>query len=137
VLRIKLRHLRAWNDQRRRHARAYREHFAAGNGAVVLPDVPPWSRPVHHLYVVRLARRQQVQKQLADAGIGTGIHYPIPLHLSAAYRDSGFRRGDFPIAERIASEILSLPMFPGLARDDQRRVVLEVLAAVGLETAAP
>src|SRR4051812_8441686 len=136
VLRIKLRHLRTWNEQRRQHAQAYREQFA-DSGAVVLPEVPAWSRPVYHLYVVRVPDRQRVQRQLADAGIGTGIHYPIPLHLSAAYEGAGFGRGDFPIAERNATEILSLPMFPGLARDDQRRVVLALLdATVGVEIVA-
>jgi uncharacterized protein len=91
--------------------------------------VPRWSRPVHHLYVVRVQERERVQQQLTSAGIGTGIHYPIPLHLSKAYEELSFRPGDFPVAERVASEILSLPMFPGLSLDSQKKVVAEVAKA--------
>src|SRR5438034_7448885 len=81
-LRVKLRHLTTWNEQRRAHADAYHDLFAGNDGSVVLPHVPRWSRPVYHLYVVRLGDRERVQQQLTAAGIGTGIHYPIPLHLS-------------------------------------------------------
>jgi dTDP-4-amino-4,6-dideoxygalactose transaminase len=70
-----------------------------------------------------------VQKRLTDAGVGTGIHYPIPLHLTKAYESFGFRRGDFPVSERIAAHGLSLPMFPTLSGDQQRRVVAEVMRA--------
>jgi dTDP-4-amino-4,6-dideoxygalactose transaminase/predicted glycosyltransferase len=125
-LRIKLRHLTAWNEQRRERARAYRELFAGAGSSVVLPHVPQSSRPVYHLYVVRVRDRERIQQELGAAGIGTGIHYPIPLHLSKAYEGLSFRRGDFPVAERLASEILSLPMFPGLSRDSQQRVVAEL-----------
>ena len=97
--------------------------------------VPEWSRPVYHLYVVRVGERERVQQQLADAGIGTGIHYPIPLHLSKAYESLFLRPGDFPVAEQAATEILSLPMFPGLSLDSQQRVVAELVKAVK-ETAA-
>jgi dTDP-4-amino-4,6-dideoxygalactose transaminase len=128
-LRVKLRHLSAWNEQRRTCAQVYHELFAGREGPVILPHVPRWSRPVHHLYVVRVANRELVQSHLSAAGIGTGIHYPIPLHLSKAYEGLFYRRGDFPIAEKAASEILSLPMFPGLSLDSQRRVVAEVLTA--------
>ena len=81
-----------------------------------------------------------MQQQLTAAGIGTGIHYPIPLHLSKAYEALFLGRGDFPVAEQAAAAILSLPMFPGLARDAQRRVVTEVVKAVketGALTASP
>lgn len=127
LLRVKLRHLSTWNDERRRRARAYQELFDGIDGAVVLPHVPRWSRPVYHLYVVRVADRERVQAHLASTGIGTGIHYPIPLHLSKAYEGLFFRAGDFPVAERAASQILSLPMFPSLSFDSQRRVVTELL----------
>jgi dTDP-4-amino-4,6-dideoxygalactose transaminase len=129
-LRVKLRHLSSWNEQRLAHARAYRQLFAGCGGAVVLPHVPSWSRPVYHLYVVRVSDRERVQQQLAAAGIGTGIHYPIPLHLSKAYEALFLRPGDFPVAEQAATEILSLPMFPGLSPDIQGRVVTEVVKAV-------
>jgi dTDP-4-amino-4,6-dideoxygalactose transaminase len=131
-LRVKLRHLSTWNEERRERAHAYRDLFAR-EGGVVLPHAPRWSRSVYHLYVVRIADRDRVQGQLADAGIGTGIHYPIPLHLAKAYEGLGFRRGDFPVAEQAASEILSLPMFPGLTLDSQRRVVAQVLKSMAGE----
>lgn len=130
ILRVKLRHLTKWNEDRCERARAYNQMFAEADGAIVPPRVPAWSRPVYHLYVVRVAERELLQKQLAETGIGTGIHYPIPLHLSAAYKNLGFRRGDFPAAERAAAEVLSLPMFPGLTFEGQRRVVTEVLRFV-------
>jgi len=82
---------------------------------------------VYHLYVVQVADRDRLQSDLSAAGIGTGIHYPIPLHLTAAYEPLQLRPGDFPIAERLASHALSLPMFPTLSDDQQRRVVAEVL----------
>lgn len=130
VLRVKLRHLSEWNERRRQRAHAYHELFGVVDGALILPDAPPWSRPVYHLYVVRAADRDRVQKHLAGAGIGTGIHYPIPLHLSKAYEGLRFRAGDFPVAEQIAAEILSLPMFPELSLDSQRRVVKAVLESL-------
>jgi dTDP-4-amino-4,6-dideoxygalactose transaminase len=128
ILSVKLRRLATWNDQRRARAEAYRE-LLSGEGTTILPHVPRWSRPVHHLYVVRVADRDRVQADLTAAGIGTGIHYPVPLHLCPAYKELGwnFRAGDFPVAEQAASEILSLPMFPGLSFDSQRRVAAELL----------
>ncbi len=126
VLRVKLHHLAKWNEQRRERARGYNELFADTEGAVILPHVPSWSRPVYHLYVVRVTERERLQKDLAAAGIGTGIHYPIPLHLSKAYEALGFRPGDFPVAEQAASEVLSLPLFPELSPEQQERVVTHV-----------
>jgi dTDP-4-amino-4,6-dideoxygalactose transaminase len=82
---------------------------------------------------VRVADREQVQKRLADAGIGTAIHYPIPLHLSKAYEGLNFHPGGFPVAEQAASEILSLPMYPGLTLDSQRRIAAEVLKSTAGE----
>jgi dTDP-4-amino-4,6-dideoxygalactose transaminase/predicted glycosyltransferase len=137
ILRVKLRHLTKWNEQRREKAEAYRRLFAGAGGDVRLPYVPHWSRPAHHLYVVRVHERERVQQQLASAGIGTGIHYPIPLHLSKAYEGLFFRSGDFPVAERAASEILSLPMFPGLPLDRQQRVVVELAKATAAAPVAP
>jgi dTDP-4-amino-4,6-dideoxygalactose transaminase len=134
LLRAKLCHLSTWNDERRLRARAYQELFDGIDGTVMLPHVPKWSRPVHHLYVVRVAERDRVQSHLAAAGIGTGIHYPVPLHLSKAYESLFFRPGDFPVAERAARQILSLPMFPGLSLDSQRRVVTEVFRATAPES---
>jgi len=130
VLNVKLPRLATWNEQRRACAERYRE-LLTDVAATILPHVPRWSRPVHHLYVVRVADRDRVQAHLSAAGIGTGIHYPVPLHLCEAYKDLSFRAGDFPVAEQAASEVLSLPMFPGLSLDSQRRVAAELLAARG------
>ena len=130
VLRVKLRHLAMWNEQRRERARGYDELFADAEGTVILPHVPSWSRPVYHLYVVRVADREPLQKDLAAAGIGTGIHYPIPLHLAKAYEALGFRPGDFPVAEQAASQVLSLPMYPELSPEQQRRVATAVLQSM-------
>jgi dTDP-4-amino-4,6-dideoxygalactose transaminase len=127
ILRVKLRRLAEWNEQRRERARVYDELLAEAERAIVAPYAPDWARPVFHLYVVRVAEREQLQKHLAASGIGTGIHYPIPLHMLEAYAGLGFRPGDLPVAERAAAEILSLPMFPGLAPESQRRVVAELL----------
>jgi dTDP-4-amino-4,6-dideoxygalactose transaminase len=129
VLSVKLPRLATWNDQRRARAESYRA-LLSGEDTVILPHVPRWSRPVHHLYVVRVADRDRVQARLAAAGIATGIHYPVPLHLCQAYQELGFSAGDFPVAEQAASEILSLPMFPGLSLDSQRRVVAELLRSI-------
>ena len=97
--------------------------MADADGAIILAHVPSWSRPVYHLYVVRAADRESLQKSLAAEGIGTGIHYPIPLHLLKAYEALRFRPGDFPVAEQAASQVLSLPMFPGFSFEQQERVV--------------
>ncbi len=123
---VKLRHLSKWNEQRRERARDYDELLADTGGAVVLPRVPAWSRPIHHLYVVRVTDRERLQKDLTAAGIGTGIHYPFPLHLTKPYEALGFRPGAFPIAEAAASQILSLPMFPELSPAQQHRIAGEV-----------
>jgi len=129
LLLVKLRHLAKWNEQRRQVASRYDELFADADGMLVLPHVPSWSRPVYHLYVVRVPDRDALQKSLAAAGIGTGIHYPIPLHLAKAYRHLGFRPGDFPISEQAASQVLSLPMFPELSPEPQSEVVRWVLTS--------
>src|SRR5207237_1243040 len=107
ILRSKLRYLAKWNEQRRECARVYDELLADGAAAVTVPHVPAWSKPVYHLYVVRTGSRDDLQRHLADAGIGTGIHYPVPLHLQLAYARSGWNRGDFPVSEEAATEILS------------------------------
>src|SRR5436309_2217861 len=115
ILRAKLRHLAKWNGHRRQCTRRYDESFRAADASVILPHVPSWSRPNYHLYVVRVPDRERLQKDLPAAGIGTGIHYPIPLHLAQAYEALGFRRGDFPVAEQAAAQVLSLAMFPALS----------------------
>jgi dTDP-4-amino-4,6-dideoxygalactose transaminase len=121
ILHAKLARLSEWNDERREIARSYEEQLA-GITNVITPFTAPWSRPVYHLYVVRVPDRQKMQADLKAAGIGTGIHYPIPLHLQKAYVGLGYKQGDFPVCEKTSAEILSLPMFPGLSTDQQIRV---------------
>jgi dTDP-4-amino-4,6-dideoxygalactose transaminase len=131
ILQLKLRHLSDGNCKRRKHAEAYQEMLGSADG-VVLPFEPRWARAVYHLYVMRVRDREQLRAHLAAAGIGTGIHYPIPLHLQKAYRALGYRKGDFPVTERVAAEILSLPMYPELSRAEQEYVVENILAYLDL-----
>jgi dTDP-4-amino-4,6-dideoxygalactose transaminase len=111
VLNVKLRHLSAWNARRGELAKRYLAQLD-GVGDLQLPFVPEWAEPVWHLFVIRTAHRPALQQHLTAQSIGTQIHYPIPPHLSGAYRESGWKRGDFPIAERLADEVLSLPIGP-------------------------
>lgn len=120
VLSVKLRHLDAWNARRRDLARMYAEVLA--DTGLNLPGAPEWAEPVWHLYVVRHARRDELQKALAHAGIGTGIHYPIPPHLQSAYASLQLRKGAFPLAEVMAAEVLSVPIGPQLKIADALRM---------------
>ena len=122
ILHAKLARLPEWNGQRRQIAKAYGEGLEGIDG-LVLPFEPSRSRAIYHLYVVRVPDRQEMQDNLKVAGIGTGIHYPVPLHLQQAYRGLGYRSGDFPTTEGVASEILSLPMYPQLTDSRQAKVV--------------
>jgi dTDP-4-amino-4,6-dideoxygalactose transaminase len=135
ILRVKLRHLARWNQQRRECAAYYNEALISMTGSITLPHQPSWSKPVYHLYVVRAASRDQLQKHLNDAGIGTGIHYPIPVHLQVAYASRGWKCGDFPVTEEAAEQILSLPMFGGLKIEQQRQVA-EAIAQFAASYAA-
>jgi len=122
-LHVKLQHLAKWNEQRRERAAEYKRLFEAAGNSVIIPYEPSWSRAVYHLYVVRTFDREELMVFLKELGIGTGIHYPIPLHLQKAYQDKGHHEGDFPICEKVAREIVSLPMFPHLNADQQQKVV--------------
>ena len=126
LLHTKLTHLAKWNTQRRERAAEY-NMVLARNEEVTIPYEPSWSRAVHHLYVIRTSDREGMMNHLKQAGIGTGIHYPIPLHLQKAYASLNYAAGDFPVAEQAAAEILSLPMFPHLTADQQARVASEIL----------
>jgi dTDP-4-amino-4,6-dideoxygalactose transaminase len=136
ILQAKLRHLKKWNGQRRDIAHRYNVLFAGAEGVVTLPYEPDRSRSVYHLYVIRVAFRVQFQKRLDEAGISTGIHYPISLHLTKAYEGLGFSAGDFPVAEKAASQVLSLPMFPDLTSRQQDRVVAEVLKCLAVASSS-
>lgn len=110
-LRVKLPKLAEWNQRRVALAKIYLEKLRDLSG-LVLPHVPAWANPVWHLFVVRTAQRDALQKHLAAQGIGTQVHYPIPPHLSGAYASMGWKRGAFPLAEQFAGEVLSLPIGP-------------------------
>jgi dTDP-4-amino-4,6-dideoxygalactose transaminase len=128
ILRAKLKHLPEWTEKRRVAAARYRDLFGRADSAPLLPYEPEWARAVNHLFVVRVQNRDELMNKLSMEGIGTAIHYPIPLHLQRAYKNMGYSRGDFPVAEEVSGEIVSLPMFPGLDADQQSRIVERVLA---------
>jgi dTDP-4-amino-4,6-dideoxygalactose transaminase len=123
ILLLKLRHLPEWTERRQAAAARYRRLFADVGIADLAPFEPEWAKAAYHLYVMRVADRESTMRRLAEAGIGTGIHYPVPLHLQNAYAWLGYRAGDFPVTERVAPEIVSLPMFPGLTAEQQAQVV--------------
>jgi dTDP-4-amino-4,6-dideoxygalactose transaminase len=127
LLHVKLAYLAKWNAQRRERAAEYKRLLKAVDRSLVPPCEPSWSRAVYHLYVVRTADREGLMEHLKQAGIGTGIHYPIPLHLQKAYASMQYSLGDFPVAEKAAAEIVSLPMFPQLKEQQQARVVEQIL----------
>ena len=129
-LSIKLRHLPAWNNQRRECAARYQELLGTITDGIILPFEPSWSKAVYHLFVVRVEDRVKLQKQLADAHIGTAIHYPVPLHLQKAYASLHLEEGSFPVTERCTAEIVSLPMFPGFSHEQIQRVAEWVKAYI-------
>jgi dTDP-4-amino-4,6-dideoxygalactose transaminase len=129
LLRVKLPKLDEWNARRAGIANYYLNEFS-GVAGLILPHVPNWAEPVWHLFVVRHSKRDAFQQRLAEAGIGTLIHYPVPAHLSAAYQDAGWKRGSLPIAENAADTVLSLPIGPHLKLEDARLVVEAVKGAV-------
>ena len=129
VLAVKLAALDEWNARRARQAALYAE--ALGDLPIVLPFVPSWAEPAWHLYVVRVRDRQAVQAELARRGVGIMIHYPIPPHRQQAYAGMGFAAGDFPIASRMADEVLSLPIGPHLSHAEQEHVI-EALRGPGV-----
>ncbi len=131
-LRVKLPKLDDWNQRRVKVARHYLESLSNVPG-LILPFVPSWAEPVWHLFVVRHPRRDQLQKALTGAGVGTLIHYPIPPHLSGAYAGMGIPKGTFPLAEASADTVLSLPMGPHMTPEQMQHVCEAVrIASAGL-----
>ena len=134
VLRVKLRHIEAWTEARRAHARRY-SALLAGT-PVVTPREMDYARHVYHVYAIRSSDRGSLQRSLNAAGVQTGIHYPVPVHLLPAHADLGYTPGDFPHSERAAAEVLSLPMYAELT-DEQLETVAEALRmGVSQEAAA-
>jgi len=125
VLRVKLKYLDEWNARRAEIAARYQAELAGTK--LVLPAVPEWVSPVWHLYVICTQQREALQRHLTEAGIGSLIHYPIPPHLQQAYASLGYKAGDFPIAEAMANEVLSLPMGPHLTTEQQDKVIAALL----------
>jgi dTDP-4-amino-4,6-dideoxygalactose transaminase len=136
ILHVKLAHLSKWNENRRELARDYNRLLKLADYPVNPPYEPTWSRAVYHLYVVRTEDREGLMTFLHGDGIGTGIHYPIPLHLQRAYRALGHQQGDFPVAEKVALEVLSLPMFPQLKSEQLHRIVEAVAQFVESKVAS-
>jgi dTDP-4-amino-4,6-dideoxygalactose transaminase len=130
ILRVKLGHLRDWNVQRRLNASTYNDLLQDLEG-VQIPYQPPRLQPVFHLYVIRSKERDDLQRYLNESGIRTGIHYPVPLHLQEAFKYLGHARGDFPVSEMAASQVLSLPMYPQL-RIEQQLAVCSAISAYQL-----
>ncbi len=133
ILRVKLRHLEAWTEARRARAADYARAFA-GTG-IATPTEQPQCRHVYHVYAVLLSRRDATRAALQSAEIQTGVHYPIPVHLQPAHADLGYKAGDFPVSERIASQVLSLPLFPEMTTEQVQTVAAAVLAAERTEQA--
>jgi dTDP-4-amino-4,6-dideoxygalactose transaminase len=127
ILHIKLKHLADWNKKRRENAFCYHGLLTSALGAVTIPYEPSWTRAIYHLYVIRVENRDQLKTYLAAANIATKIHYPVALHRQEGYRELGYKLGDFPVAEKVASEILSLPVYPQLEFDQQYQVAQKVL----------
>ncbi|MFH1314542.1 MAG: DegT/DnrJ/EryC1/StrS family aminotransferase [Candidatus Eisenbacteria bacterium] len=125
VLRVKLRHLAEWNDTRRNRADLYNRLLSDAD--VVVPATKNHVRHVYHLYVIRTKKRDALRTHLIDSGISVGIHYPIPLHMTKAYRHLGYSEGDFPISEAHARQILSLPMCPETSDEQIERVCSEII----------
>jgi dTDP-4-amino-4,6-dideoxygalactose transaminase len=125
ILRVKLAHLPEWNARRRELAHRYHGLLGPMDG-ITIPTEAPYARSVYHLYVVRTANRDALQAHLSARGIATGLHYPLVLHRQNAYRDLGYENGAFPVAERISSELLSLPMYPQLEDAQLERVARSV-----------
>ena len=121
ILRVKLKYLNKWNKLRREHAYFYNKLLKGAR--VVTPVELDGIEHVYHLYVVRVKNRDKLREFLASRGIATGIHYPIPIHLQQAYKDLGYKKGDFPVTEKYAKEILSLPMFPELKESEIKYIV--------------
>jgi dTDP-4-amino-4,6-dideoxygalactose transaminase len=129
ILLVKLRHLESWNAARRKWAGLYDQLLADAH--CVCPYGAPFVTHVYHLYVIRAERRDELAKHLRDRGIDTGVHYPVPLHMQKVYDSLGYRVGQFPVAEKLSNEILSLPMYPELEEERVRDVARAVRSFTG------
>lgn len=126
ILRVKLKHLDKWNEARRKNAQIYTSLLNGLADDILTPKEMPWARHVWHLYVIRTKRRDELQKYLREFEVFASIHYPISIHLQPAFSDLGYKKGDFPITEKVADEILSLPMYPELQQQQIEYVVEKI-----------
>ena len=128
ILRVRLRHLEGWNEERRIVAGRYMMLFGEKGllDFITPPAELPGGRHVYHQYVVRAKRRDELQKYLAERGVTTRVYYPLPLHLQHCFANLGYKKGDFPVAEALAEDVLALPMFPELLPEEQERIVSEI-----------
>lgn len=124
VLLVKLKYLDRWNEARRKHARDYAEGLAGL--PLTLPSEPKGRTHIYHLYSVQTDRRDALAAHLTSKGIGSGVYYPVPMHLQPCYKALGYKKGDFPVTERVTSRVLSLPMFPELTRGQKEHVISAV-----------
>ena len=136
ILTVKLKHLPKWTESRQSAAARYRQLFAEAGAAELAPFEPEWSKAVYHLFVIRVADRESFMRQMSEAGIGTAIHYPVPLHLQKAYQGLGYEVGAFPVAESVAPQIVSLPMFPGLTAEQQNQTLTGAMAIISVPKVA-
>jgi len=125
ILRVKLRHLDAWTEARRAHARRY-SAMLGDMRSISTPSEAAGRRHVYHVYAIRTAEREELKRFLQSEGIHTGLHYPIPVHLQKAHADLGYKQGDFPHTEAAAAEVLSLPMYPELSQFQIETVVTSI-----------
>jgi len=125
ILRVKLKRLNQWNQARRKNAEIYNK-LLKNIDEVKLLKIKDFAEPVYHMYVVRVKKRDELRKYLAEKGIATGIHYPLPLHLQPAFEFLGYKKGDFPIAEKLADTVLSLPLFPELEKEEIEYIAKEI-----------
>jgi dTDP-4-amino-4,6-dideoxygalactose transaminase len=132
VLDVKLKYLQRGNERRRAHAQQYNEALGGIEG-IIRPREAAYARHVYHIYAIRTQERNQVLRRLGERGIGCGVHYPIPVHLQDAYKCLGYEKGTFPIAEQIAEEFISLPMFPELTEMQIELVSEAVRESIALE----
>lgn len=129
VLSVKLKYLSAWNEGRRKNAQLYNAKLSGFNGVITPPEMD-YAKHVYHVYALRVKDRDGLISKLGEKGIGTNVHYPVPVHLQNAYEFLGLPKGSFPVAEKVASEFVSLPMFAELTEEQVRYVAEEVKTAV-------
>ena len=123
ILRVKFKYLDKWNEKRRKNANLYTKLFKEKNIEAVLPYEADYAMHVYHQYVIRIKNRKETIEKLAVKGVNPLIHYPIPVHLQECYKELGYKKGDFPIAEKCCEGIMSLPMYPELTEEEIRYVV--------------